>query len=103
MSAVKDIILIAKDLGHIAADLVRVQADQLADTYKQVLVHVATWVLVLLAALLLAVGGLGIILWGLYLQMSLVAGPVVSALMLGILLLFGATILFLLARGMLKE
>ncbi len=103
MSAVKDVILIAKDVGHIAGDLIKVQADQLANTYKHVLVHVATWVLVLLAALLLAVGGLGIILWGLYLQMSLVAGPVISALMLGILLLFGATILFLLARGMLKD
>ncbi len=103
MSAVKDLILIAKDLGQIATDLVRVQADQIANTYKEILTRVATWVLVLLAALLLAAGGLGMLLWGLYVQMSLVTGPVISALLLGVFLLFGAVILFLLARGMLKD
>jgi hypothetical protein len=103
MSAVRDLILIAKDLGQIATDLVKVQADQLANRYKQVLIRVMTWALVLLASLLLSVGGLGMILWGIYLQMSLVAGPVISALVLGAFLLCGAAILFLLARGMLKD
>ncbi len=103
MSAVKDFILIAKDVGQIATDLFKVQADQLVNTYKQLLIHVLTWVLVLLAALLLAIGGLGLIVWGIYLQLSLVAGPVVSAFVLGVFLLFGAAILYLLARGMLND
>ncbi len=103
MSAVKDILLIARDVGQIAADLVKMQADQVAGAYKQVTVHVLTPVFVLLASLLLGVGGLGMIVWSLYLQMSLIAGAVISALVLGVFLFCGATILFLIARGMLKD
>ena len=103
MSAVRDILLIAKDVGQIAADLVKIQAAQVANAHKHVMVHVLTPVFVLLAALLLAVGGLGMIVWGIYLQMSLIAGAVISALVLGVFLFCGATILFLIARGMLKD
>jgi hypothetical protein len=52
---------------------------------------------------LLAIGGLAMILWAAYQQMSLVAGPVTSALVLGVFLLFSATILFLIARGILRD
>ncbi len=103
MSAVKDILLIAKDLGQIAADLVKLQTDQIANVYKHVMIYVLTWALIALASLLLALGGLGMILWGIYLQMSLVAGAAISALVLGVFLFCVATILFLIARGMLKE
>ena len=103
MSAVKDILLIAKDVGQIAADLVKIQAAQVAQAHKHVMVHVLTPVFVLLASLLMAVGGLGLIVWGIYLQMSLVAGAVISALVLGVFLFCGATIFFLIARGMLKD
>ena len=103
MSAVKDILLIAKDVGQIAADLVKIQAGQVAHAHKQVMVRVLTPAFVLLASLLLAVGALGMIVWGIYLQMSLVAGAVISALVLGVFLFCGAAILFLIARGMLKD
>lgn len=103
MSAVKDLILIARDVGHIATDLIKVNADQIGTAYKKMLVNILTWLLVVLASLLLAVGGLGMILWGIYLRMSLAAGPVISALVLGVFLFFGATVLFLIARGMLKD
>lgn len=103
MSTVKDLILIARDVGQIATDLVKVQADRMVEAYRDLLIKVLTWLLVVLASLLLAIGGLGMIVWGIYVQLSLVAGPVVSALVLGLFLLFGATVLFLIARGMLKD
>jgi len=103
MSAVRDILLIARDVGQIAADAVKIQADRAANAYKQVMVQVLTWALVAMASLLLAVGGLGMIVWALYLQMSLVAGAVISALVLGAFLFCGAMILFLIARGMSKR
>lgn len=103
MSTVKDLFLIARDVGQIATDLVKVQADRMVEAYKDLLIKVLTWLLVVLASLLLAIGGLGMIVWGIYVQLSLVAGPVVSALVLGLFLLFGATVLFLIARGMLKD
>ncbi len=103
MSAVKDVVLIVRDVSQIVADLFKVQVDQAADAYKKLLVRVLTWVLFVLASLLLAIGGLAMVLWGIYLEMSLVAGPVISALVIGIFLLLGATVLFLIARGMAKD
>lgn len=103
MRAVKDIILIVKDVSQIAADVLKIQVDQVADAYRRVLLKVMTWALVVLAALLLAGGGLGMIVWGLYLQMSRVAGEVISALVLGVFLLFGATVLFFVAREMVRD
>lgn len=103
MRTVKDFILIAKDVSQIAADVLKIQVDQVADAYRHVLLKVMTWAMVLLAALLLAVGGLGMIVWALYLQISLVAGKVISALALGVFLLFGATILFFVAREIVRD
>ena len=103
MGTVKDLFLIARDVGQIATDLVKVQADRMVETYKDVLVKVLTWLLVVLASLMLAVGGLGMVVWGLYLQLSLATGPVIAALLLGLFLLFGAAVLFLIARGMMKD
>ncbi len=103
MGAVKDLLLIARDVGLIATDLLKVQADRMVETYKDVLVKVLTWLLVVLASLMLAIGGLGMIVWGLYLQLSLATGPVIAALVLGLFLLFGAAVLFLIARGMMKD
>ena len=103
MRSAKDIILIVKDVSQIAADVLKIQVDQVAKAYKNVQVKVITWALVVLAALLLGIGGVGMLVLGIYVQMSLVAGKVISALVLGVVLLMGATILFLVARGMIRD
>jgi hypothetical protein len=95
--------LIMKDVSQIAGDLVKCQLDQLSAVYKEVLTRVLTWLLVTLVAIMLAVGGLGLILWGVHLRLSLVAGTAGSAVILGILMLFGAIILYLIARNLLKD
>ena len=59
--------------------------------------------LMVLTAIMLAVGGLGMILWAVYHQLSIVTDPEVSAYILGAFLLLLATIIFLLARNILKE
>jgi len=103
MNALKDIILIMKDVGRITGDAVKVQLDQAADVYRDILMKVLTWLVVVLTALILAMGGLAMISWGVYLALSLVAGPAISALLVGVMLFLIAAIFFLIARGMLKE
>lgn len=103
MSRVSDLLLIAKDIGQIAADLLKCQAKQLAVVYKQTLTKILAWLLIALSSVLLAIGGLGMILWGAYIQLAVVLGPAGSAYILGAFLLLLAIIIFLLARSVLKD
>ncbi len=103
MSSVKDIVLLLKDVSQIATDLLKYQVDQVAITYKNVLSRVLKWLLVALAAIMLAAGGLGLILWGLYVTLSEIVGHIVSALIIGIPLILVAVIMLLIARNMLKD
>jgi hypothetical protein len=70
MSKLRDAVLIMKDVSRIAADLIKYQVDRVADVSKEALTKVLTWLLIFLAAMLLAFGGLILILWGVYLQLS---------------------------------
>ncbi|MEJ2702388.1 MAG: hypothetical protein P8Z79_08095 [Sedimentisphaerales bacterium] len=103
MSKLRDVVLIMKDVSRIAADLMKYQVDRVADTSRRVLTNVLTWFLVFLAAMALAFGGLILILWGVYLKLSAAIGPSGSAVIIGVLLLLGATILFLSAKSLLKD
>jgi hypothetical protein len=103
MSKLRDAVLIMKDVSRIAADLIKYQVDRVADVSKEALTKVLTWLLIFLAAMLLAFGGLILILWGVYLQLSAAIGPSGSAGIIGVLLLLGAVILFLVAKGLLKD
>lgn len=103
MSKIRDFAVILKDLSHIAADLMECQAEHLGRRYKEVLTKILTWLLVVLGAMLLAIGGLALILWGVYLQLSLLVGPGWSAYILGFFLILIAIIIFLFGRTILKE
>ena len=103
MRTVKDIILIVKDVSQIAADVLKIQVDQVAEVYRHVLMKVVRGAMMTLAALLLAAGGFGMVVWAVYVQMSLVAGPVISAVMLGVVLLLAAAVLFFVAREMMRD
>jgi hypothetical protein len=61
-----------------------------------------TWLVTALAAILLAVGGLGLIVWGGHILLSLVTGPAASAFILGGFLVMTAVIVYLVGRGLLK-
>ena len=103
MSKFKDIVLLLKDVSQIATDLLKYQVDQVATAYKEVLTRVLKWLLVTLAAIVLASGGLGLILWGCYVKLSEMVGPVGSSLILGVPLLLIATIMLLIAKNLLKD
>ena len=103
MSSVRDIVLIIKDVSQIVSDLIKCQVQQLGHHYKELMTKMLTWVLMVLTAILLAIGGLGMILWAVYSQLSVVTNPVVSAYVLGAFLLLLAVIVFLSARNILKE
>lgn len=99
MSKFRDIVLIVKDLSQITADLLKYQVDQIAALYKDTLTRLLTWLLLTLIAALLALGGLGFILWAAQVQLASVAGPVASAIIIGSGLIMVAVIIFLLARN----
>ena len=103
MSKLRDVVLIMKDVSGIAADLLKYQVDRVAYSSRKVLTNVLAWLLIFGAAMTLGFGGLALILWGAFLWLSVLAGPSGSAVILGILLLLGATILFLVAKTILKD
>ena len=103
MSSIRDIVLIIKDVSQIASDLIKCQAQQLRYHYKELMTRMLAWVLMVLTAIMLAIGGLGMIVWAVYHQLSVITGPAASAYILGAFLLLLAIIVFLFARTILKE
>ena len=103
MSSIKDFMLIVKDVSHIAADLVKVQTEHFTNLYRNIMTRLLAWLVVVLSAITLAIGGLGMILFAVYMQLSSLANPIVSAYILGAFLVLLALIVFLIARNMLKD
>lgn len=103
MNSIKDMVLIFKDVSHIVTDMVRYQTEQIKEVYKETLTRILVWVLVVLTAIMLALGGLGMILWGVFFKLALVIGPAGSAFILGLFLILLAVIIFLIARGTMKD
>ena len=102
MGNMRDIVNIARDIGHIASDLTSLHLRQLTELSREMLTKLFTWLVTALAAILLAVGGLGLIVWGAHMLLSLVTGPAAAAFILGGFLLMTAVIVYLVGRGLLK-
>ena len=103
MNTIRDIVLIMKDISSLTADLIRCQVDHIAVTYKQTLSKLMTWALLVLVAILLALGGIGLIISGLHMQLAARIGPIATGYLLGGILLLLAAIIFLLARSQTKD
>ncbi len=103
MGRIQDIVAIAKDVSQILDDLINCQLRQLTELYRDMLSKLLAWLVIALAAVFLALGGLSLILWGVHLLLSLVTGPAASAFILGAFLLMIAVIIYLVGRGMLKN
>lgn len=94
---------IMKDVSQIAGDLVQCQAVQLGRLYRRTLTKILAWLLIVLVSILLAIGGLGMILLGVHLRLSMITGAIGSAYIIGGFLLLLAVIIFLIGRNMLKD
>lgn len=103
MSNVGNIMLIAKDVSRLAADLAKYQLHQLSVLYRETLTKVVAWALIILTSILLAIGGIGMVVWAVYWQLSLVIGPAGSAYILGGFLILLAVIIFLVGRNTLRD
>lgn len=103
MGNLSDIVHIIKDVSLIAGDLVKCQAEHVSRLYKEILTNLLTWVLVVLVAILLAIGGLAMIMLAVHRQLSMLIGPAGSAYILGAFLILTAVIIFLLGRTMLRD
>jgi polyferredoxin len=103
MSTLHDIVLIVRDISQIAGDLVRNQIDRVVDNYKETQTRLMNWLLVVLVAIFLAIGGLGLIVYGIHVQLASMIGPAASGILLGIVLILIAAIIFLLARSKLQD
>lgn len=103
MGNLRDIVNIARDVSQIVSDLASVQLRQLTELYRVMLTKLFAWLATVLTAILLAIGGLGLVLWGVHLVLSLAIGPAASAFILGGFLLMCAVIVYLVGRGMLKS
>jgi uncharacterized protein (DUF697 family) len=103
MSLMQDIVSIAKDLSLITADMVHCQAEHIAGLYKKTLSKALGWLLMALVAVLLALAGLGWILYSIHLTLTNLVGPVASGIIMGIVLILIAIIVFLIAHIKLKD
>ena len=103
MSKVGDILLIMKDASQIAVDLGKYQLHQLSVLYRETLTKVVAWALIILTSILLAISGIGMLVWAVYRQLSLLLGPVGSAYILGGFLILLAVIIFLVGRNTLRD
>lgn len=103
MSKLYDLVTIMKDLSLVTTDLVKCQIDHVGHLYKQTAIRLLTFLLLTLAALALAAGGLGFILWSIYARLAIEIGPIISGLVIGLLLIMASIIVFLIARAKLNE
>jgi len=103
MGNIRDIVTIARDISQILSDLASLHLRQLTELYREMLTKLFAWLVTVLAAIFLAVGGLGLVLWGVHLVLSVAIGPAASAFVLGGFLLMCSVIVYLVGRGLLKS
>lgn len=103
MSTMRDVVLIMKDVSQITAGLVKCQVEHIARVYKDILTNLLTWSLMILVAIIFAMGGLALIVFSIYAYLSRYLNPGTSAIILGTVLILIAVIIFLLAKNKLKE
>ena len=103
MSKLRDMALIMRDISQITQDLLRVQIDHIAVTYKQIISRLLSWLLMVLVSIILGLGGISLMIYSLYVHLGKMIGPSASAVLIGTVLVMVAIIVFLLARAKIKE
>ena len=95
--------IILRDISQIVADLLKYQFEQFGNVYKKILIKIRGWVLAILTAIMLAIGGLGLFLVGAHIQLSVYVGPAGASYILGAFLILLAIIIFLFGKSLLKD
>lgn len=103
MSALRDLVLIIKDITQISTDLIRCQIDQLAAVYKDILTRTLSLLLLQLTAIILALGGVALMVSSIHTWLMLLIGPLAAGILLGTILILLGLVLFLVVRGKLHE
>lgn len=102
MSSFREILLIVKDISNISADILQIKVKQLAGEYKRITADLLCWLLFVLFAILLGIGGLWLIVYGLHIFLTELVGIIASSMILGGALVLVSVIIFLVARSRLK-
>lgn len=103
MNTLRDMFLIARDVSQIGADLIKCQVEHLTLVYKETLTRLLAWSMMVLVAILFAMGGLALIVFSMYAYLTRFLSPGTAAVILGTALLLLAAIIFLLAKSKLKD
>lgn len=103
MSKMKDFLVIMNDVSQIAGDIFKCHIETFLSLQKETWTKLLTWLLLVLGAMLVILAGLVFILWGMHFQLALATGPVAAAFIMGGGLILAGVIVFLLARGYIKD
>ena len=102
MSTIKDLALVIRDISCIAADIFKIQASHITSVYKKVMTELLSWVLFVLVAILLAIGGLIFILYGIHVYLTRLLGEGGSSILLGGVIVLFSMIIFILGNRKIK-
>lgn len=102
MSTIKDLALVIRDISCIAADILKIQTNHITSAYKKVMTELLSWLLFVLVAILLAIGGLIFIFYGIHVYFARRLGEVGSSILLGGIILLFSMIIFLLGNKKIK-
>jgi hypothetical protein len=103
IAAIRDIILIAKDINELVGDIVRCQLHSVMAAYRQTMSKVMRSLFLMAAGFVLAMGGLVMIVCSFHILLGMYVGPVVSGLIIGTLLSLSSVILLLAAKNNLRD
>jgi hypothetical protein len=99
MSLLKDIVLVARDMGDLANDIISCQLQTAVNMYKKTMANLLACFFMMVAGVVIAIGGLAMIVFGLHLWLTLYLGPVFAGLLLGAALLLISLLFFVAAKN----